>query len=1177
MRLTKLEIKGFKSFPDKAVLEFRRGITGVVGPNGCGKSNILEAIRWVMGEQRPRTLRGARMGDVIFNGSETRRPVGMAEVRMTLEVDPRYCPPALRDYDEVMVARRIFRDGESQYEINGVPCRVSDVVDLFLDTGLTQNSYAILEQGRVEMVVSSKPEDRRWLIEEAAGITRYKIRKETATKRLEQTQTNLERLRDVLNEVNRQAAALRKQARRAERYRLLRDRLRSLELAWNASECRKLSTQIEEGEAELSRLRDSLIEVQSRNALEGGVLQRDRQALADMDKKTIELHEQQHALEMAMEAARVDAARSREKMTHLQSQRQRLLRDQQEKGVLRDQCARRIQEGQGTASALASQILQGRETQRTAAEALERFRTDSEQVQERIEAIKTSLFQALQACAAKRNQKEAAQRRIQEISFRQTRMAEERRSAEAQAAAASARLGSLQVALEEMRTRHRQSIEEKDELLKRLTERQAVLQGLRDTIRGLETEYARIASRLASLEELDKSGAHYDQSVQYMMAQRANWPDGTLIGPLADFIEVTEGYEKALAAVLERRLGSFVVSSPTDAAFGVEMLRESGEGRTTFVPKIPRATVVPSPSACDAALTNLSDVVRFAEGFEELGQHLVGRCVVVRDINEALRLWSRNGAPLDFATMEGDFLDHTGELTGGSWNTKTEKVFTLRREIVELRNAKESLEKTLEAHRTQCSEAERAYEETSKRKTRAEEAAAELRVEEIRKANEIEKLQGLVATLHRKTKTMALEMETLDKEKTSLMDASAASQTEIDQLEGTIRGLKERTALCRVESEDLNRQREELAHRHANSQVEVAKLEERHASTTKELERNKQLYAQLESQLKAIQQELEANATETEAVKERLRNAEDNEKAHMLSHKACSEQLATLGRERESLTLKIQEIEAHAAASNKEEKTLQGQIHEREIALVQLKQALRHLTQNMIERYGVADTPVVSETSAVDQKEIEHVRKQIDELGDVNLSAVREYQNVQERLTFLRAQESDLKEAMQSLHETIQKITAATNELFVNAFETINEKFQEMFSFLFQGGEASLELVGSENVLEAGVDIVARPPGKKRQAMGLLSGGEKALTAIALIFAIFLTRPSPFCLLDEVDAPLDDANISRFNDMLRSLSDKTQFIVITHNKRTMEVADCLYGITMEEPGVSSIVSVDLAR
>ncbi len=1177
MRLNKLEIKGFKSFPDKTILEFRRGITGVVGPNGCGKSNILEAIRWGMGEQRPRTLRGARMGDVIFNGSETRRPVGMAEVRMTLEVDPRYCPPALRDYDEVMVARRIFRDGESQYEINRIPCRLSDVVDLFLDTGLTQNSYAILEQGRVEMVVSSKPEDRRWLIEEAAGITRYKIRKETATKRLEQTQTNLERLRDVLSEVDRQALALRKQAKKAERYRMLRDKLRSLELTWSASECKKLSMQIQEFNAELSQLRESLIKLQSRNALEGAALQRERQALAETDKTILELHGRQHTLEMAIESVRVDSARSREKMTHLQAQRQRLLRDQQEKGVLRDQCARRMQEVQETARALASRILAGQETLKTAAEALERFRTDSEQVQERIESIKTSLFQALQTCAAKRNDKEAAQRRIHEIQVRQSRIAAEMRDAGAQAAESSARLGTLQAALAEARTKHRQSLEKKNELLKRLKEREGLLQDLRDRIRSLETEYARIASRLASLEEVDKRGAHYDQSVQYMLAQRASWPEGALIGPLADLIEVTAGYEKALAAVLEKRLGSLVVSSLNDAALGVEMLRESGQGRATFVPRLPRGSEAPNPPASDKGLTSLFDVVRFREGFEELGRHLVGRCVVVENICEALRLWSRNGAVLDVATLEGDFLDHTGSLTGGSWNTRADKVFSLRREIGDLETAKESLEKSLESHRARLSDTERQYAETSREKTLAEEAATELRVEEIKKANEIERLQGLLTSLERKIQTMAHEMDMLDTQKSSLTVALAASQTEIDKLERTVHDLKERATTCRVESDDLNRQRDELVRRHADIQVEVAKLEERHGSTLKEFEHNKRLYDQLESQLESIQRELEVNASESEVVNEKLTNAEHNEKAYMLSHKACSEQLITFTRGRESVTQNIQKIEVTLAASTSEEKILQGQIHQREIALIQLKQELQHLSQSMIERYGVDPTAVACEALKGDQNEIEGVRKQIDELGDVSLSAIREYQSIQERLMFLRAQESDLKEAMRSLQDTIGKITITTNELFMNTFESINEKFQEMFSFLFQGGEASLELVGSENVLEAGVDIVARPPGKRRQAMGLLSGGEKALTAIALIFAIFLTRPSPFCLLDEVDAPLDDANIARFNDMLRSLSDKTQFIVVTHNKRTMEVADCLYGITMEEPGVSSIVSVDLPR
>lgn len=1176
MRLTKLEIKGFKSFPDKTLIEFKPGITGVVGPNGCGKSNILEAIRWVMGEQRPRSLRGVRMGDVIFNGSETRRPVGMAEVRMTLTVDPRHCPPNLKDYDEIMVARRIFRDGESQYEINKVPCRLSDIVDLFLDTGLTQNSYAIVEQGRVEMVVSSKPEDRRWLIEEAAGISRYKIRKEAATKKLEQTQANLERLRDVLDEVKRQASVLRKQARLAERYKSLRERLRSYELAWSSVECHNLMAKIQSIEVELSSLSDSLIQAQSRTGMYEAELQQRRQVIADLDKKTMQLHEEKHSLEMTVESTRVCAARSKERILYLESERERLLRDQQEKRVIQEQCERRMAEEQEASRGFASRIQHGRGALIEITESLELLRKSHILVEERLESSKTSLFEALQTCAKKKNDVEAAQRRIHEIMARRNRLANDMRHAEDQDAEMLSRLSIEETELEDLRRLRGQCIEEKDKLADVLQHQREVLETLRNRVRCLETNCAKTASRLTSLEELERSGAHYDQSVQYLMAQRANWPEGSLIGPLPEIMEVAHGYEKAVAAALENRFGSIVVSSPQDAALGVEMLRSNGQGRATFVPRMPREPASSRPLQRQEVGKRLTDVTRFHEGFESLGQYLTGSCVVVENLQEGIQLWLRDGTELDIATLEGDFISRTGEITGGIRDTKAEKVFYARREIEELRTNLECINNSLESAKKSLEDAELQHRETTAKKTAAEEGAMELRVKEITKANEIEKIRGHVTALERKQKTLRLEIEALDKEKIELEQSVDGSCKDIAELERDIAHLKEQAAACKIESDAFNNRREELARKHADTQVELAKLEERLATSTGELQRNKELLAQLESQLEAIDQHLYTNEADTERKKKELIDAEENEKGLMANLKTCSDELASMGRERELLIGKIQETEIALAQSVAEEKALDRQIHEREIKLVELKQELQHHTQNIIQRYGVDPTTVASEGSIADHFEIERLRKEIEGMGEVNLGAIREYQSIEERLTFLRAQESDLREAVQSLYETIGKITRTTNEMFVTAFETINEKFQEMFTFLFQGGEASLELVGADNVLEAGVDIIARPPGKKRQAMGLLSGGEKALTAIALIFAIFLTKPSPFCLLDEVDAPLDDGNISRFNEMLRSLSQETQFIVITHNKRTMEVADCLYGITMEEPGVSTLVSVDLA-
>ncbi len=1177
MRLTRLEIKGFKSFPDKTILEFKPGITGIVGPNGCGKSNILEAIRWVMGEQRPRSLRGARMGDVIFNGSETRRPVGMAEVTMTMSVDAQLSPQPLKDYDEIMLARRLFRDGESQYEINKVPCRLSDIVDLFLDTGLIQNSYAILEQGRVEMVVSSKPEDRRWLIEEAAGISRYKVRKEAATRKLEQAKANLERIRDVLNEVRHQASALRRQARKAERYKNLRDKLRSCELAWNSQECKKLSSKIQRAEDELTHLSDKLIQLQSHNGVYEGQLHKLREELAEVEKRTIQLHGEKHALETAVESSRVSAAGCREKIGHLRSERERLSKDQQEKAVAKEQCALRIEEGRKASVELAHLIEKRKSDLREASESLNALRKRHGLIQERLESSKTDLFQALQACAKARNDRESAQKRIHEIMARRNRLANEIKLAENQGNEMSSRLRSLEVELDEIRCRYRQCVKEKDELASSLQSQREILETLRGEIRVLETDYAKTSSRLSSLEELEKSWAHYNESVQYIMKRRASWPEGSLVGPLPELMEVPGGYEKAVAAVLESRVRSIVVSSPTDAAFGVKMLRSDGQGRATFLPRLPREIETAHKPVHYKGLTNLTDVVRFREGFESLGQYLLGRCVVVENIDQALDLWSRNGDVLDIATLEGDFISQIGEVTGGDSDTKLEWVFSTRREIEELRIILKSLDEALDSARVSLQGTEHRHRETASKKTRVEEAATELRVKDITKANEIEKIKGQASALQRKSRSLAMELDALDKEKTKLARVLATAETEIGQLEQTISDIKVKTAESKAESDTLYSQQEELARMHGDIQVEVAKLEERSSSITRELRHDEELYIQLESQAASIEKQLQTNTHEIDVTVKALLDTEENEKRLMLSLKDYSGRLSALVAERESLMERVQEIESLLTQSSAKEKVLSREAHELEIELVQLKQQLQHVTQNTMERYGVNPATVECDSPMADSTEIEELRREINLLGEVNLGAIREYQSVEERLEFLKSQESDLREAVQSLYETIGKITQTTNEMFMNAFSSINEKFKEIFAFLFQGGEASLELVGDSNVLESGVDIIARPPGKKRQAMGLLSGGEKALTAIALIFAIFLTKPSPFCLLDEVDAPLDDANITRFNDMLRSLSENTQFIVITHNKRTMEVADCLYGITMEEPGVSTVVSVDLPR
>jgi chromosome segregation protein len=1174
MRLSKLEIKGFKSFPDRTVLEFKPGITSVVGPNGCGKSNIFEAIRWVMGEQRARLLRGTKMGDVIFNGSESRKPIGMAEVSMTLSLTSGTGASNLTAYDEIMIARRLFRDGESQYEINKVPCRMSDVIDLFLDTGLVRNSYAIIEQGRVEMVVASKPDERRWLIEEAAGISRYKFRKETTVKRLEQAQANLDRIRDLVLEVKRQASGLRKQASKAERYRSLHKKLRDLELLSHALKCQELSDLRETCRIDLGRSRDALLASQALNSSVGAQLQKERQALAEQEEASKSLVQQKHLCEIEMESARAGIKRSEERRIQLQLHREMLIRDQKDQEQLGVQRREKHAEADAMAQSLRAGMLEAQHRLTVIAQDLEELRTQRSSMQQELESVRVSLFEHLQDRANKKNMKESNIRRVTEIDARTKRIDKERED--------------LAITLQDSRVRVKAITEELEDAARQLKDMEDDYAGLslqietsrlcttqlREDLRSLETEHAAVVSRMRSLQEIAKSFAHYGQGVQQVMRNRPNRMDGSLDGPLAELIDVPAEYEKALAAALERRLGSLVVSSPKEGVIGLELLRDTGQGRTTFVPKKPRFVKVIDDIGEVQGARRLLDVVRFQEGYEDLAQHLLGRCLLVQDLTHALDLWSRNGTPWDLVTLEGEFLSRHGELSGGSWEVGPERVFEQRRIRAELSQRVASLEEAVSEKKNELHAQELSCDAALLRQRDLTGLIADLRLAGVTRHSEIEKINARIESLDRKHGALELEKKALDHEKGSLITDTKSLEQQIQELEDTVAGLQKVSQASKAALADMDNQYDTQAKHHVDTQVELAQYRERFHAVENELKISKDATIQIETRLAAIQTDLEANGKETDRIEKDVRNDHDKEKRLMLHHKDLTEKLHTTTQMSDALTQRIRSMEDQLMKAQSEEKAFREDVHRQEMEEIQLQQSIDVLVQRMLERYSVDPRTIVPRGENPLPAEIEHARKEIESLGEVNLAAVEEFQKIQERLDFLKGQERDLNQAAASLRATIQKINGTTNDLFITAFTSINEKFQEIFTFLFGGGEASLELVGSENVLEAGVDITARPPGKKRQAMALLSGGEKALTAIALIFAIFLTRPSPFCLLDEVDAPLDDANVSRFNDMLQSLASSTQFIVITHNKRTMEIADSLYGITMEEPGVSTVVSVD---
>ncbi|MDQ1239190.1 MAG: chromosome segregation protein, partial [Thermodesulfobacteriota bacterium] len=790
MRLSKLEIKGFKSFPDRTVLEFKPGITSVVGPNGCGKSNIFEAIRWVMGEQRARLLRGAKMGDVIFNGSESRKPIGMAEVSMTLSVTSGTGASNLAAYDEIMIARRLFRDGESQYEINKVPCRMSDVVDLFLDTGLVRNSYAIIEQGRVEMVVASKPDERRWLIEEAAGISRYKFRKETAGKRLEQAQANLDRIRDLVLEVKRQAAGLRKQASKAERYRSLQKKLRDLELLSHALQCQELSDLRETCRKHLGRSRDALLAAQALNSSVGARLQKERQALAEQEEASKSLIQQKHLCEIEMESARAVIKRSEERRIQLQLQREMLARDQEEHGQLAVQSREKQTEADALAQSLRFRMQEAQDRLIVIAQDLEKLRTQRSRMQQELESIRASLFEHLQDRANKKNMKESNIRRVTEIDARTKKIDHEREELAIALQDSRGRVKALGDELEDTSRQLKDMENDYADLSPQIETSRLCITQFREDLRSLETEHAAVVSRMCSLQEIAKSFAHYGQGVQQVMRNRPNRMDGSLDGPLAELIDVPAEYEKALAAALEQRLGSLVVASPKEGVKGLELLRDTGQGRTTFVPRKPRFVKIIDDIGEVQGTKRLLDVVRFQEGYEDLAQHLLGRCLLVRDLTHALELWSRNGTPWDLVTLEGEFLSRHGELSGGSWEVGPERVFEQRRIRAELSQRVASLEEAVATKKNELHAEELSCDAALLRQRDLTGLIADLRLAEVTRHSEMEKIKARIENLDRKHGALELEKKALDHERDSLITDTKSLEQQIQELENTIVGLQ---------------------------------------------------------------------------------------------------------------------------------------------------------------------------------------------------------------------------------------------------------------------------------------------------------------------------------------------------------------------------------------------------
>jgi chromosome segregation protein len=1225
MRIKRLEICGFKSFVDRTIVTFPDPITAVVGPNGCGKSNIVDAIRWVMGEQSAKHLRGRAMDDVIFAGSDGRGPAGLAEVSLTF--DARALPGTAEAGgvawgaaapEEVVVTRRLYRGGESEYLLGGVPCRLRDIVEFFLGTGVGSKAYAIIEQGRIGFIVSSRPEDRRTLIDEAAGITKYKAKKKLAERRMESTRQHLLRVSDIIGEIETRLRSLRLQAQKAERYKRYKGELKDLEL-WSAAQ-RYLGFLAEEKSLEAQRE-----DVAERHEGEAAALR--------TEEVTVEAERLAVTEEMTELAAAKDELFALSNKAQLGGQRAQHYEDEAEALASRAALGRRELEDleqKGAENVRTVEELEGRlqdldreaEDRRRAFEELEQVHGEGRAA---LASARRALEESAGAAASARtrlarleSEIQAGVARAEDLALRVTHLTEEATAVQGslehngmEATGVVDKLAAVKASTDGWLERRGQAEARVAELKALVTRGEMELETLRE-------EAHRRRSRLQSLGEIQERYESFQRGVRAIM-QRAREPGQDTVGDtlpfsmangirgvVADIVQPPPELETAVEAVLGERLGNIIVESHEVGVEAIEFLKAKSEGRSSFIPvglRTPMSAAAPGQVVYDASggasvepaplpvawpsgdgvRGPMLELIGFDRQYDRVASYLLGDVLVVEDLPRALDLWRETRLDKTIVTLDGEVIDPHGVVTGGSRESATAGVLSQKREIRELEAVVARIDADYQAALERHLAAKQQLAEVSQE---LEEIGAALRRDEIdrvahekdldRVLRERKQHEGRAAQLagskNQLEESLQQNQQRLtearachEREETMAGEAEARAMT----LRGEVEGLAERVDALVGELTTLKIAASQADERRRTAHETLDRL--RHERTDQEARRARLEISVAEDQARAETLHEDAGKLREEAALWQS-EAEARAKEHADRQGAVEERNALLSRREADLRAARTRVNALASQLG----SLQLRCQEARLRRASLEEHVESRYREVRLAEVVFDYHLRPLAGDEQEGRMKELRGLIERMGEINLTAIEESEELQKRYDFLTTQKADLESAIGQLEVAIEKINRASRKRFREVFDAVNTKFQEVFPRLFGGGRAHLQLTDDGDVLETGVEIIANPPGKKvMQNIELLSGGEKALTAVSLLFAIFLIKPSPFCVLDEVDAPLDEANVGRFNQAVRDMTDRSQFILITHNRRTMEIADRLCGITMEEPGVSKLVAVNL--
>jgi chromosome segregation protein len=1165
MKLKKLELFGFKSFYDKTSFDFSDGITAIVGPNGCGKSNIVDAVRWVLGEHAPSYLRSKALEDVIFAGSDAAGPLGMAEVSLTFSNEDGVAPPGYESFAEVQVTRRTFRDGESEFFINRIPCRLKDIAELFLDTGAGARGYAIIEQGKIVTIVNARSEEKRMIIEEAAGVAKFRVRRKEAERKMENTRQNLARVRDILDEVRRQLGSLERQVRKAEKYKVHKDELRDLELRIAKRKFLAFTEERSRIAADLSALESTIVSLRSELAsLEAG-RESERLGLAEA--------------ESALGILRAGHADQKEEIARKQAEwegkgreawqvRTLIAETKEEIASLEREAAelsRRIEDAEEAALKGREGLASSREQLATLAAEAENAQAAYSEAQAMADQAKSDLMVRVTLHSNVLSGAESIQKLMEENARAVARLND--RIAEAEGLSRKSEEQYVRACATEEGAREELASAENmwEETRSLLAEQGARLDTVTENRRKTESRLEATGSRLSALSRVQ---------------EQRDWAS-SVIGEL---IETDAPYERAVEAVLGERIQSIVVRDHEEGLSALQYLKDSREGRGAFVPVTLRARgELPPYGGEEGVIAPLTEVVRVPVECGDLVRGLLGGTLLVRDLPSALQLWNRNGVWSTYVTLEGDVVTADGILVGGAQEQGESRVLAVKREIRELEQEMVLLstesariaEDVEEARRARAALEGRSAEMFSlreERKARYAEAQQRRAVLEVAMSQTRANLGSLV----QERQYLEAELTRMTAERRSSEDAARESGHARGEEEERVRALvalmEEKRAVMEAVRTKLHASEIEwtgLDEKFRSGEVMLAGMRESLTGRQATIEERRKRIAAYEKMAAGLEHAVEEGRGAIEAAAVDLALKQEEIDRHLEKNAAVYARLATV----EEALKEKHRLEADEVA----------RVSDLRLAAQRVEMDLEHLDSTVYQKYEIhpSETAGREESGEDDDGDLAawearagEVRARMAAIGEVNLASLEEHRELAERHTFLSSQKEDLEKSLEDLAKAIQRINRTTRERFSTAFDNINRKFQEIFPKLFLGGRAYLTLLDEGNLLESGVEIVAQPPGKKLQSLNLLSGGEKALTAISLIFSIFLVKPSPFCLLDEADAPLDDANIDRFNSIVREMSSNYQFLLITHNKRTMELADVLYGITMEKPGVSKVVSVN---